>query len=162
MDRRVVGVTACALLLFTLACNRPDAGPARDDRPAGGLGASPSTGVTGAAAAGFPSGAVVAFAGQVPAGWTLCDGRLTPSGRPTPDLRGRFVFGADPGVGDLGQTGGGATHTHEATAAAGKGARGSDEDNDFYAAGSSHTHPVSVQPGESLPPYVKLVYAMKD
>lgn len=37
----------------------------------------------------IPRGIVVAFYGDVPAGWLLCDGT-----NGTPDLRGRFVLGA--------------------------------------------------------------------
>ena len=159
MDRRLAALFVCALSLSAVACNRPAAAPP-SAAPAGGLGASPQGTTLGGG--GFPSGAVVAFSGQVPPGWTVCDGRMTPTGRTTPDLRGRFVFGADPNAGDVGQTGGDASHTHQAAATVGKGARGSDSDNDFYASGSSHTHPVEVQPADSLPPYVKLVYAMKD
>ena len=160
MDRRVATALVCAFLLPAVACNRPAATPAQPAQPGTGLGASPDAGVTGAGA--MPSGAIVAFSGQVPPGWTVCDGRMTPSGRPTPDLRGRFVFGADPNTGDAGQSGGGATHTHQASATVGKGAGGADRDNDFYTATSNHTHPVDVQPADSLPPYVKLIYAMKD
>ena len=161
MDRHVAALLACALLLPAIACNRPAEAPA-GGQVGGGLGAGAGSPTAAATAASFPSGAIVAFSGQVPPGWTVCDGRMTPTGRPTPDLRGRFLMGADPNTGEAGQSGGNASHTHTATAAAGKGARGSDSDNDFYAASSSHTHDVQVQPAESLPPYVKLVYAMKD
>jgi hypothetical protein len=166
VDRRVATALVCALLLTGAACNRPAAAPPQPAQPGAAppgasLGASPDAGVTGGGGA-MPSGAIVAFSGQVPPGWTVCDGRMTPSGRPTPDLRGRFVFGADPNTGDAGQSGGSATHTHQATATVGRGTGGVDKDNDFYAATANHTHPVDVKPADSLPPYVKLIYAMKD
>jgi hypothetical protein len=143
-----------AASLLLAACNRPAAAP-------GG------TATTDAAAAvgggGLPSGSIVAFSGgQIPAGWTVCDGRAAPGGRNTPDLRGRFVLGTDQTAGDAGQSGGSATHTHDAETTPGRGARGSDADNDFSAATGGHAHAVTVQPGDSLPPFVKLVYIMKN
>ena len=156
MNERLVALLVCALAWTVTACNRPAAGPAPGPE-GGGIGAG-----AGAAGGGLPSGAIVAFSGQIPPGWTVCDGRMTPSGRPTPDLRSRFVLGADPNTGEAGQTGGSATHTHAATAAASKAARGTETDNDVWMAASNHTHDVAVEPADSLPPYVKLVYAMKD
>lgn len=46
---------------------------------------------------------------SIPTGWTLCDGTLG-----TPDLRGRFVFGAGSGV-DPDDTGGSTIHGHDFT-----------------------------------------------
>lgn len=65
-----------------------------------------------------PIGAIVwwpSSAGAVPAGWALCDGIAN---APGPDLRGRFLVGADGGHPD-GGTGGGLTHTHAGHAAHG-------------------------------------------
>ena len=58
-----------------------------------------------------PIGAIVwwpSSAGAIPSGWALCDGVAN---APGPDLRGRFLVGADAGHPD-GGTGGGLTHTH--------------------------------------------------
>jgi hypothetical protein len=110
-----------------------------------------------------PSGAVVAFAGsEIPAGWTVCDGRATPSGRKTPDLRERFVLGGVPGE-TAGQGGGSASHTHRASAGkADGGIVGVDADNDNWAAPAGHGHAIGVTEAEQLPPFVRLVYIMKD
>jgi hypothetical protein len=156
VDRRFATLFVCALALSSTACNRPAASPPAGAEAGGGVG------VGSAGGGGMPSGAIVAFSGQVPPGWTVCDGRMTPTGRPTPDLRARFILGADPNTGEAGQVGGNATHTHAATAAANKAARGTETDNDVWMAASNHTHDVAVTPADSLPPYVKLVYAMKD
>lgn len=53
----------------------------------------------------IPRGVIVAFYGDVPAGWLLCDGT-----NGTPDLRGRFVLGASP-TDQLDTGGGERTHT---------------------------------------------------
>lgn len=60
--------------------------------------------------------------GSIPAGWALCDGS-TYGGRTTPDLRGKFVLGAQPGGSQPfddqgnsnapGETGGNKKHKHE-------------------------------------------------
>jgi hypothetical protein len=156
MNRRATALLAAPLLTFALlatACSRPAAGPGATGTDAAGVGAT----------GGLPSGTIVAFSGaQIPSGWTVCDGRATPGGKTTPDLRGRFVMGADQTAGDAGQAGGSATHVHDAETGPGRGSRGSDADNDFSAATGGHSHQVTVQPGDSLPPFVKLVYIMKD
>ncbi|HEV8632548.1 MAG TPA: tail fiber protein, partial [Thermoanaerobaculia bacterium] len=86
----------CVLLLAALACRRSASPPVGE--PGSGVGVS-STGSGSAPTTGggeLPSGTVIAFAGaQVPAGWTICDGRATSTGHQTLDLRGRFVMGAD-------------------------------------------------------------------
>jgi hypothetical protein len=111
----------------------------------------------------LPSGAVVAFSGgEIPTGWTVCDGRATPTGRTTPDLRDRFVLGSAPGE-PAGQPGGTVRHTHRASAGkADGGIVGVDSDNDAWAAPGGHGHAVSVAEAEHLPPFVRLVYIMKD
>lgn len=149
-------VSALAVLLLAGGCVR---------QPTPGASTQPSGAVGGGAGGGgaLPSGTIVAFAGpQVPAGWTLCDGRRTPDGQPTPDLRGRFVMGADPAAGDAGQSGGSPSHQHNATTGPAKGTSGADSDNDLSVAVSRHTHDLVVEPAEALPPYAKLVYIMKD
>lgn len=111
-----------------------------------------------------PSGTVVAYFGtEIPAGWVLCDGRTTASGRITPDLRGRFVLGLDPAADAVGEKGGSATHTHVARTGE---PEEDDEDlesgEDEHAANDGHTHEVTVDAAGHLPPYVKLVYIMKE
>ncbi len=57
----------------------------------------------GAIPAGFPSGGIIMWSGtaaNIPTGWTLCDGT-----NGTPNLRGRFVMGAD-SINTPGSTGG--------------------------------------------------------
>ncbi len=111
-----------------------------------------------------PSGTVVAYFGtEIPAGWVLCDGRTTAAGRITPDLRGRFVLGLDPAADAVGEKGGSATHTHAARTGE---PQEDDEDlesgEDEHAANDGHTHKVTVDAAGHLPPYVKLVYIMKE
>jgi microcystin-dependent protein len=77
----------------------------------------------------FPLGGIVMWSGtiqQIPAGWYLCDGG-TYGGLKTPDLRNKFIVGADTGTGDtvypgvsIGAEGGSATatlvsHSHTGT-----------------------------------------------
>lgn len=139
--RRVPALAA----LLALAAGCPAPGPATPPTPA------------------VPSGTVVAFAGsEIPAGWTVCDGRSTSAGRATPDLRERFVLGAVPGEA-VGQAGGSAKHAHRAsTGKPDGGIVGVDADNDAWAATSNHGHAVHVAEAEHLPPFVRLVYIMKD
>jgi hypothetical protein len=111
-----------------------------------------------------PTGVVVAFYGTVvPAGWVLCDGRTTASGVTTPDLRDRFVLGLDPATGAVGERGGSASHAHKGKTGE---PREGDEDlesgEDEHAANDGHTHDVSVDPAQHIPPYVKLAYIMKE
>lgn len=62
----------------------------------------------------FPPGGIIMWAGrtdQVPQGWALCNGQ-----NGTPDLRSRFIQGADPavdtGAGSVGSSGPADSHTH--------------------------------------------------
>ena len=142
------------LLVVLVLCGLPGCGfPQRPN-----LGGSTST-ANGA----LPSGTIVAFAGnEIPAGWTLCDGRATPTGLATPDLRGRVVLGANPGP-EAGQVGGSETHTHTAAAdTVSGGTVGVDRDNDAFVPTGSHRHEVNVAAADHLPPHVRLVYIMKD
>ena len=80
----------------------------------------------------FPAGGIMMWSGaiaNIPTGWFLCNGQVIPGGPTTPDLRNRFIIGAqadDAGVpktnitGSFTQTGGNkdavvVTHTHTAT-----------------------------------------------
>lgn len=146
MTRRTISARAlarCAALFLLAGCTAP--APTAPPPPA------------------LPSGAIVAFFGaEIPAGWTACDGRATPTGRTTPDLRDRFVLGSAPGEA-AGQAGGSPGHTHRASAGkADGGIVGVDSDNDAWAAPGGHGHGVSVAEAEHLPPFVRLVYIMKD
>jgi len=111
-----------------------------------------------------PAGTVVAFYGTaVPPGWVLCDGRMTAGGQLTPDLRDRFVLGLDPATGAVGETGGTATHSHRGrTSKPREGDESLEEGKDEHAANDGHTHDVTVDASSHLPPYVKLVYIMKE
>lgn len=49
----------------------------------------------------MPIGSIMMWAlplSQIPHGWYLCDGRVTPSGLVTPNLQGVLVIGANGGV----------------------------------------------------------------
>jgi hypothetical protein len=116
-------------------------------------------------AGGVPSGTIVAYFGtEVPMGWVLCDGRVTRSGRRTPDLRNRFILGLDPASpAGLGEYGGAPAHQHSAEIDPPRGERERIESGrDGHAADDDHTHAVTIRSASNLPPYVKLVYIMKD
>ncbi len=63
----------------------------------------------------FPRGMILMWSGsitEIPRGWALCDGT-----NGTPDLRGKFIQGANPGAGQaMGATGGAETQTLSGTA----------------------------------------------
>ncbi len=92
-----------------------------------------------------------------PLGWALCNGEDG-----TPDLRDRFILGSKT-FEEVGVAGGKASHTHAATSAK--------TDSKWTAHGGvgskyeqpkpGHTHGISVQSSNNLPPYVKLAYIMK-
>jgi len=114
--------------------------------------------------AGLPSGTIVAYYGtDVPAGWVLCDGRTLPNGRRTPDLRNRFIMGMDPAAGTpLGASGGSTGHRHDAVSGRPRGKQEEVDSGDEHAANDDHTHEVTVQPSNHLPPYVQLFFIMKE
>lgn len=110
-----------------------------------------------------PSGTIVAFYGlEIPPGWVLCDGSMTASGKLTPDLRNRFILGLEPGTGALGETGGSLSHTHGARLGRITESTKVEKGDDEKVADDDHVHPVTVDAAGHLPPYVKLVYIMKE
>lgn len=126
----------------------------------------------------MPSGGIIMWSGSVasiPSGWYLCNGSNS-----TPDLRGRFVYGAGGGY-SPGDTGGEETHTlttaempahnHGGVTGQGDGSReanvngsGSNRNN-YQTPGTGHTHTISSEGGggahNNLPPYYALAFIMK-
>ena len=108
-----------------------------------------------------------------PSGWAICDG-TTVGGVTTPDLRNRFIFGADPTVNSV-ITGGAETvtlttnqipsHTHSYAVANlpwNPGDAGGSKVNIYQGTGASVTgFTGSNQEHENMPPYYVLVYIMK-
>ena len=144
----------------------------------------------------IPSGAIVMWRGtiaSIPLGWQLCDGT-----NGTPDLRDKFIVGANQDTGGvaetivsgvLNQTGGSATHIHEAgtllgpvhthgfsaTTSRPSNVSGAKSGGDGFA-NNIHTHTVSgvtdagnsggpvtgeTASASSLPPYYALAFIMK-
>lgn len=97
--------------------------------------------------AGDPARAVL----RPPAGWALCDGQ-----NGLPDLRGRFVRGADT-LAQVGGSGGGASHGHELVLQQGTVARIAG----LVTAKTSAVVGGSTAAAEHLPPYLQLVYIIK-
>ena len=59
--------------------------------------------------------------------------------------------------------GGSSTHAHTGTTGDAEGTRvGVDKDNDYQLPIRAHQHSLQVEEAEHLPPYVSLVYIMKD
>lgn len=123
----------------------------------------PASEATAAAPSAVPPGTIVAFYGtEIPAGWVLCDGAMTPSGKLTPDLRNRFIMGLEPGTAALGETGGSLSHTHSARLGEATDDTEVEKGDDKDVAKDDHVHSVSIDSSLHLPPYVKLVYIMKE
>lgn len=112
---------------------------------------------------GVPSGTIVAFYGpQVPEGWTICDGRLTPTGLKTPDLRDKFIMGTA-AFNEIGVTGGTSSHSHAISIGSAKGGSvGTDRDTDAWVSSPVHKHTASATTANHIPPHVKLIYIMKN
>ena len=121
----------------------------------------------------IPVGGIILWSGAadaIPAGWHLCDGT-----RGTPDLRGRFVLGAD-GTYSVGAKGGEETHTltvaempsHSHIVYTG---RTSDQTGNHPYYGEGHkSNPYfegpssdigGSEPHNNMPPYYALCYIMK-
>lgn len=100
--------------------------------------------------------------GGIPAGFLICDGRTIDegplAGQSTPDLRDRFLMGAD----QAGQTGGArdaetdAAGGHAHDTAEGGALAVADGEGAAIAPVDGHTHVVAV-----MPPYVTVVYVMR-
>ncbi len=123
-----------------------------------------------------PPGVIVMWSGftvHVPAGWALADGT-----NGTPDLRGKFIYGTNPGE-QPGYVGGTITHTHGTYTTT---FTGPPIDRPGYpslesvpspqsgqpvtnVAGGSHIHGVNIDfdtlPSSNLPPFYKLAFIMK-
>jgi hypothetical protein len=114
----------------------------------------------------FPKGAIVAWYGpsaSVPPGWVICNGK-----NGTPDLRDRFLKG----TGDFarsGNRGGSSSHSHSASVhLPDSNRKGSDSrwgetpwrdgPNPVY----TQTVNVSVSTGDNLPPFVEVLFIMKE
>lgn len=157
-QRSLVGVGLSVVVVVALAagCRGRAEAPARTEP------GSPAA--TAADLPAVPAGVVVAFYGTIiPQGWVLCDGRTTAGGVTTPDLRDRFILGLDPATGAVGERGGAAAHKHAArTGEPNEGDEDLESGEDEHAANDGHTHDVTVDAAPHLPPYVKLVYIMKE
>jgi hypothetical protein len=94
-----------------------------------------------------PSRAVL----RVPDGWALCDGQ---DGRP--DLQDRFICGTHR-LGEVGETGGAATHDHQLQLQTGTVARVSG----LVTAGTTAVVGGKIAGQTILPPFVKVVYIIK-
>jgi hypothetical protein len=101
--------------------------------------------------------AVISMSGKmslkVPQGWVLCDGE-----NGAPDLRERFIYGTtDPSV--IGAIGGKKDHEHTGKTNTGININGPKEDS--HHTGGVHYHTFTTDAREHLPPFIKLVYIMK-
>lgn len=101
----------------------------------------------------------------IPSGWALCDGT-----NGTPDLGGRFVFGAraDPSWPTVGTTGGDLTHTHDFTGDghahelnSGDQIINSSPAGDFSRITSNVPADGTTDAGDTLPRFHTLCYIMK-
>jgi hypothetical protein len=84
-------------------------------------------------------------------GWALCDGQ-----NGLPDLRGRFIRGAD-ALGQVGSPGGSASHDHRLKVDQGTVARIAG----LVTAKTSAVVNASEAAAEHLPPFLQLVYIIK-
>jgi hypothetical protein len=135
-----------------------------------------------------PTGTIVAYAGKsIPIGWELCDGReVNPvtelkykalfgaintiwggSGNPQfrlPDLRDKFIRGVNL-TQEVGEKGGAETHAHGGTTSAitGGNVYGVRDGgaNPPAATGTDHTHHVSTEEKNHLPPFIGVIYLIK-
>jgi hypothetical protein len=124
----------------------------------------------------LPKGSVIAWYGQpaqIPTGWAICDGT-----NGTPNLKGRFIFGGDPTVPNLGQTGGETTHTltinempvhhHNITTGTGEGCTPGGRVTQWAQCQGPYIKDDGIikdnggnQPHNNMPPYMVLYYIMK-
>jgi hypothetical protein len=112
----------------------------------------------------FLKGTIVAWysSDDAPPGWAVCDGS-----QGTPDLRGRFIMGADDKseIGILaGPDAEDPTHTHDF-----KSGDAYDHGHSYHAEGDEHPkatglnhwHDGTTDKGSSIPPSVKIIFLMK-
>ena len=89
-----------------------------------------------------------------PAGWLLCDGT-----NQTPDLRDHFIYGTT-NIDEVGSKGGSDTHDHGGRTRGGPANRRVDNDSrDPHTSDPGHTH--EIHSSAHLPPFVRMVYIMK-
>lgn len=109
----------------------------------------------------LPVGSIIMWSGSIvsiPEGWQLCNGT-----NGTPDLRERFVMGVSSGE-NPGATGGATTHTHTGSTSSSSHSIWIDDNSggsDYWGAPNYHTHSITMNPSDNLPPYFKIAYIMK-
>ncbi len=145
-------LTAAPYALFALGGNEGPPGPVG---PAGAEGPQGPVGPAGPLGAGVEAGVIVMWSGSsatIPSGWALCDGT-----NGTPDLRDRFVVGAESSY-EVGATGGASSHSFVGNG--GFHAAGSHIAlSDYYVNGEVTRTAIVVI--DNRPPYYALLYMMK-
>lgn len=113
----------------------------------------------------MPSGGIIIWSGAIaaiPSGWYICDGSNS-----TPDLRAKFVIGANTTTYPVGATGGATAHSHtvSGTASASPNGRPNRTDGGSTQLAADHTHAVTGTAASvannTLPPYYALAYIRK-
>lgn len=120
----------------------------------------------------IPEGGIIAWSGSIaniPVGWALCNGA-----NGTPDLRGRFILGAQADSGatyDVGDTGGAASvtlsenqipeHRHTITGASGAGSGGGYQVSTIQSVTGYTGYVGGGQSHENMPPFFVLAFIMR-
>ncbi|NTU99051.1 hypothetical protein HGA64_03535 [Candidatus Falkowbacteria bacterium] len=133
----------------------------------------PVTGEQVTAPYGVPAGTVIAWYPNVfvglsdekitellPTGWKICDGAVY-GNFTTPNLTSRFIMGTNT-ISELNNTGGSAEHEHNGSIGASTSKDRKDNSrDDSYSASSSHSHSLTIDKSNNLPPFWKLIYIIK-